>query len=43
MALLLDEHAEAGTVRWLLSFSAAKAAAATTGRPILLQFTEVPG
>jgi hypothetical protein len=38
-------HVEVGTssVRWLHSFEAAKAAAKASGKPIFLQFTEVPG
>lgn len=34
---------EIGSVRWLTSFKAARAAAASSGKPIFLQFTEVPG
>jgi hypothetical protein len=34
---------EIGTVKWLTSFRAAKAESGRTGKPIFLQFTEIPG
>ena len=34
---------EIGTVGWTTSFKAAKAESGRTGKPIFLQFTEIPG
>lgn len=34
---------EIGTVGWLTSFRAAKAESERTGKPVFLQFTEIPG
>ena len=34
---------EIGSVRWLTAFTAARAEAKRSSRPIFLQFTEIPG
>lgn len=37
------EHRELGDVRWLRDYDSALQQASQSGRPILLQFQEVPG